>query len=64
MRKIRVGHIGLGRLGRQHAYNLRFRLQDAELAALCDIDEKALQKCKEEWGIEKNIYGLCRDGKG
>ncbi len=55
MRKIRVGHIGLGRLGRQHAYNLRFRLQDAELAALCDIDEKALQKCKEEWGIEK-IY--------
>ncbi len=53
MKKIRVGHIGLGRLGKQHAYNLRFRLQDAELVALCDINEAALKECAEKWGIEK-----------
>ncbi|MDO4787789.1 MAG: Gfo/Idh/MocA family oxidoreductase [Johnsonella sp.] len=53
MKRIKIGHIGLGRLGRQHAYNLKFRISSAELKALCDIDEKALEDLASAWGVEK-----------
>lgn len=51
--KIRVGHIGLGRLGRQHAYNLANRIMQAELVAICDINEILLNELSLEWGIKK-----------
>ena len=38
MRKINIGHVGLGRLGKQHASNIANRLQYATLKALCDVN--------------------------
>lgn len=51
MRKIKVGHIGLGRLGRRHAYNLSSKLQMAELTALCDADENLLNEMADKFGV-------------
>ena len=52
-RKIKTGHVGLGRLGRQHACNLCNRLMYGELAALCDVNEEALCRAAGEWGVKK-----------
>ena len=39
---IKIGAIGLGRLGYQHAFNLRFSIPGVELVALCDMNEEKL----------------------
>lgn len=36
MKKIKIGAVGLGRLGYQHAENIAFKIPGAELVALCD----------------------------
>lgn len=43
MDKIRIGSVGLGRLGEQHAENISYRIAGAELVALCDLDEASLE---------------------
>lgn len=48
---IRIGAIGLGRLGFQHAFNLRFAIANAQLLALCDVNEDRLNKTAKEWGV-------------
>ncbi len=55
MRKINIVHVGLGRLGKQHACNIANRLQYATLKALCDVNEEQLKKLAKEWSVEK-IY--------
>lgn len=37
MKPLRVGAVGLGRLGKFHAETLAFHLRDAELAAVCSV---------------------------
>ena len=37
MKKVKVGIAGLGRLGKEHAKNLAFKIANAELAAACSI---------------------------
>lgn len=49
---IRFGHIGLGRLGYQHAKNLASKMNDACLLALCDLDDNKLNSVSEELGVE------------
>lgn len=49
---IRFGHIGLGRLGYQHAKNLSSKISNASLVALCDIDERKLNEVVEELSVE------------
>ena len=39
MKKLRVGVIGLGKLGSLHAL-IYSKLKNAELACVCDIDKK------------------------
>ena len=39
MKKVNVGIIGLGRLGEQHAVNLACNIPNAELIAVCDMDD-------------------------
>ncbi|MDR3145200.1 MAG: Gfo/Idh/MocA family oxidoreductase [Treponema sp.] len=51
--KIRIGSIGLGRLGYEHAKNLAYLVQGAELAALCDIDAEKLRSVSAELGVKK-----------
>ena len=47
MKKIRIGSVGLGRLGLQHAKNIASKISGAELTALCDMDEKKLKETAE-----------------
>ncbi len=51
MRKIRIGSVGLGRLGLQHAENIATRVMHAELYALCDVDEKKLDETADRLNV-------------
>lgn len=50
---VRVGHIGLGRLGLQHAKNIAEKIRGVKLVALCDLDEKKLNEVSEDLGVSK-----------
>lgn len=52
MKTIRIGSVGLGRLGKQHAENIRNRIQGAELYALCDLDETKLNAVADKLAVE------------
>lgn len=52
MKKIRIGSIGLGRLGLEHAQNIATKIPGAELTALCDIDSKKLHSVGERLGVK------------
>ena len=51
MQKLKIGSIGLGRLGYQHAKNIATKVQGAELYAICDVDEKRAQDVAGELGV-------------
>lgn len=51
MEKVRIGAIGLGRLGYAHAKNIAFRIPGAELTALCDMNEDKLNQVCDEWKV-------------
>lgn len=55
MKKINVGLVGLGRLGKEYAKNLAFKIRAANLAAVCSIVPEELEFAKNELGIE-NVY--------
>ncbi len=44
MKKVKVGVIGLGRLGKAHALNIKTRIVNAELVAVSDIYKPSLDK--------------------
>jgi len=46
----KVGIIGLGGMGRRHCEALK-QITDAELVAVCDRNQEALNKVKEEYGV-------------
>jgi len=50
---VRIGAIGLGRLGYQHAWNLRFAIPGVELVTLCDANEEKLTATASAWGIKR-----------
>ncbi|WP_141825933.1 inositol 2-dehydrogenase [Clostridium sp. KNHs216] len=47
MNKVRIGSIGLGRLGDRHAENIAEKIPNAELIALCDVDADKLKRKAE-----------------
>ncbi len=47
-KKINIGLIGVGRLGKHYATYLKGRVRGANLVALCDPEGKALSQCAEE----------------
>ena len=51
MNKVRIGSVGLGRLGLAHAENIAGRMQNAELVALCDIDQEKLSETADRLGV-------------
>ncbi|MCG8499479.1 MAG: inositol 2-dehydrogenase [Firmicutes bacterium] len=51
MEKIKLGIVGLGRLGRKHAENIAFRIPNAELTAVCSIIEAEVEDAVNAWGI-------------
>lgn len=51
MKKVKIGAVGLGRLGRKHSENIAFKVPNAELIAICALTEEEVSIVREEWGI-------------
>ena len=51
MKAVKIGIVGMGRLGKRHAENLRFRVQGAELTAACSIVPQELEWAETTLGI-------------
>ncbi|RKX89061.1 MAG: inositol 2-dehydrogenase [Spirochaetes bacterium] len=48
---VKIGIVGLGRLGKRHAANLRYQVPGGQLAAACSIAPEELSWAEEELGI-------------
>lgn len=59
MRKVRIGIIGVGLIGKSHLEQYA-KIPDAEIVAICDIDGKEAQKVAEKYNIS-NVYTDFRD---
>jgi myo-inositol 2-dehydrogenase/D-chiro-inositol 1-dehydrogenase len=55
MDQVKVGIVGLGKLGKFHADNLVHRVIGAELNAVCSRGVENLEYAKKEWGVT-NCY--------
>lgn len=53
MKEVTVGIVGLGRLGKRHAHNLRYRVPGAQLVAACSVVPEELAWARQELGVEK-----------
>jgi myo-inositol 2-dehydrogenase/D-chiro-inositol 1-dehydrogenase len=51
VKTLRIGSVGLGRLGLRHAENIAGKIQNAELTALCDLDEAKLNETADRLGV-------------
>jgi scyllo-inositol 2-dehydrogenase (NAD+) len=51
--KLRVGLIGVGRLGRVYARDLASRVPRATLAAVADTNTTAAEEAAQEWGVPR-----------
>ena len=51
MKSAKIAIVGLGRLGKEHARNLRFNISRCELVAACSIVESELEYAKNELDI-------------
>jgi len=52
---VRIGSVGLGRLGMVHARNIASKIPGARLAAICDLNQAHLEKTAEELGGVKTF---------
>jgi len=50
MRKIRIGVIGVGQIGKSHLQNYA-SISDAEIVAVCDVNEQEARRVAEQYGI-------------
>ena len=48
MKKVKLGIIGLGRLGRNHAENIHYKIPNAELAAVCSAVQEEVDSVVRE----------------
>ena len=55
-KRINLGLIGLGRLGRNYADYFVNRIPAANLMAISDIDQQSMDACASEFGISKCYY--------
>ncbi len=51
MEKVRIGIVGLGRLGMRHAENIAVRTAGAELAAVCALEPDRVSHARAMWGV-------------
>lgn len=58
MRKIKMGVLGVGEMGKRHAENLRRLVPGAELAAIADVAEARAKQVAEELEIEHAFGSL------
>lgn len=55
---VRFGIVGLGRLGYEHAHNLKYNVKDASLNAICSYDEEQLNQLSKEWNVSNTYLSL------
>lgn len=55
MKHVKIGVVGLGRLGYKHAENLAFKIPKAKLTAVCAMEDNKLKEIKDNWGVA-NTY--------
>ena len=51
MKKVKIGIVGLGGLGAEHAKNIAYKIPNAELTAVCRTNEKKLKEFAEKWEV-------------
>ncbi|MAJ51786.1 MAG: inositol 2-dehydrogenase [Flammeovirgaceae bacterium] len=49
--KVKIGVVGLGRLGNQHADNILNNVRNAQLSAVCSLQKDELDRANKEWGL-------------
>ena len=52
MNKVRIGIVGLGRLGFIHATNIGSIIKNAELSAACSLNKEELSRAKKELNVD------------
>lgn len=65
-KKLRVGIIGAGRIGKVHAETLAFRMQEAEPAAIVDTNLAMAEEVAKRYGIAKvaaDVEAILSDSK-
>jgi predicted dehydrogenase len=63
--KVKFAIVGLNNFGRTHAKGIAENKDTAELAAVCDIDEKILEERADAFGVERrytDFYKMLEDG--
>jgi inositol 2-dehydrogenase len=58
MRKLGIGVVGVGEMGRRHAENLRRNVPDARLIAIADVSEDRARRAAEELEIDLHYSSL------
>jgi inositol 2-dehydrogenase len=58
MRKLEIGVVGVGEMGRRHAENLRRNVPDARLIAIADVSEDRARRAAEELEIDLHYSSL------
>jgi myo-inositol 2-dehydrogenase/D-chiro-inositol 1-dehydrogenase len=51
--EVRIGIVGLGRLGMKHAENLAFKVRGARLEAACALEPDRVQAVRRDWGVPR-----------
>jgi len=54
-KKLHFGMIGAGRIGKVHAETLAFRLPEAEIVSIADVDRAAAETLAARCGIPKVV---------
>lgn len=52
MEKVKLGIVGLGRLGKKHAKDIAFKIPNAELKAVCSVIKDEVDEALSNWNIE------------
>ncbi|MFZ0200216.1 MAG: Gfo/Idh/MocA family oxidoreductase [Candidatus Sulfotelmatobacter sp.] len=58
MRKLGIGVVGVGEMGRRHAENLRRNVPEARLIAVADVSEDRARKAAAELEVERSYSSL------
>lgn len=58
MRKLGVAVVGVGKLGKRHAENLRWRIPEAQLVAVADSDGRCARQVAKELEVEQSYSAL------
>ena len=57
MENVRIGIVGLGRLGKKHALNLAHKVKKCDLVAACSVVQEELDWAEDELGLSsENLY--------